>query len=748
MATVTRTGVKYIKVSKTDALGNNYDNSWRLNDSIKLNYSDIGVKEYIVNTITEYSNYWLLGLDYVDVTSSLQGAKDYKVQATKKITSQTFNAGQSSSVTGYTEVVNTQGFFNPTNGLYGQGNTINIPLTVTASFFCDTTSGNKAYPFIRLIFTNEAGVSLGESPVLEYVYTGGATEPNLKVTLTGSFVPQYSNGIYYKIEVGNSASAVHKVDVTGGNTEFNLLITQSVAPASNTLTILNPFFTSPFEGTDCDVTYGWIQSYPYSQYYMDVDYSDSATIPINQQALISGTATPALVNDYYYQTRRHTYPRYVGSRVIGQVINEYTDGDISYGKDPVINVGQAYFSYFNYIYGVSPEINGVIAADIKYTIDQLGNIYSPGIDSELVNTLKQNYPEGSKASVKLIGETNQAMSTYLNREFTVYRAGAKVKPIIYSQTSSLGFTGSIRFNPTAGSPKSYKLAAGQIGTYTVNANTSQFPYIFGDEAVDDSTYYNNATGVYEFGASPLNQIKFDATVEVTNTSTISNSTVQLLILKNDTIPLANILYTLLPGESNKSLTAAGGYASFLKDDTVKVKLSNLSNNNVTSTNGYFQANQLGFSGSASTTTPFFSSGSSPSSSVLTCSLDLFRKAGYPQADITSSGFNPIVDNFTFQIGDQLRFENDETKVHTIASIGNPTTSYGPTLTITPPLISGSNIDFFLLRRFDNSTNTVLLVGGKPSGGTSTGTLTPKYLSEALQKGTSAIIADLSSKNLI
>ncbi len=737
MATVTKTGVKYIKVSKTDALGNNYDNSWRLNDNIKLNYSDIGVKEYVVNIITEYSNYWLLGLDYVDITSSLQGAKNYQISASLASATQTIPAAGVTTTVLFTPSINPLGYFQTDNSSFQTNDiTPNIQLQLSGSVRLANAEPSATINFDLEIHKN-GDIIKSDSYTLNPL-----TIANYSIsTLINPTVSDF-----YQIKVQNNNASKVLTVIQDSNTYFR--VTQSIAPASNTLTILNPFFTSPFEGTDCDVTYGWIQSYPYSQYYMDIDYSDSATIPINQQALISGTATPAPVKDYYYQTRRHTYPRYVGSKVTAQVINEYTDGDISYGKEPIINVGQAYFSYFNYIYGVSPEINGVIATDIKYTIDQLGNIYSPGIDSELVNTLKQNYPEGSKASVELIGETNQAMSTYLNKEFTVYRAGAKVKPIIYSQTSSLGFTGSIRFNPTAGSPKSYNLAAGQTGTVTLTGNTEQFPYVFSDVAVNDSTYYNSGSGVYSFSASPLNQIKFDASVEVTNTSTTSNSTVQLLILKNDTIPLANTLYTLLPGESNKPLTAAGGYASFLNGDNVKVQLNNLSNNTITSTNGYFQANQLGFSGSAATTSPFFLSGSSPSSSVLTCSLDLFRKVGYPQADITSSGFNPIVDNFTFQVGDQLRFENDETKVHTIASIGNPTTSYGPTLTITPPLISGSNIDFFLLRRFDNSTNTVLLVGGKPSGGTSGGTLTPKYLSEALLKGTSTIIADLSSKNLI
>jgi hypothetical protein len=738
MATVTRTGVKYIKVSKTDALGNNYDNSWRLNQSITLNYSDIGPTKYNVTTVTEYSNYWLLGLDYVNTTSSILGAKNYKLSASLITDPVIITGGELLKPVQFQTIIDSAGYFQD-DTTYVFGVTPNIPIQITASFQVKNETPASTTPVTASVVINDSvefkqSESLAFNGVASFIF-------NLPAK-------QYNAGtqIYFQIENNGSQPVVLRKTVGAGKDTF-LTVTQSTAPASDTLTILNPFFTSPFEGTDCDVTYGWVQSYPYSQYYMDVDYSDSATIPINQQALISGTATPAPVKDYYYQTRRHTYPRYVGSKVTAQVINEYTDGDISYGKEPIINVGQAYFSYFNYIYGVSPEINGVIAADIKYTIDQLGNIYSPGVDSELVNTLKQNYPEGSKASVELIGETNQAMSTYLNREFTVYRAGAKVKPIIYSQTSSLGFTGSITFNPSTTSPKSYRMWADQTTLNIINGNSSLNPIIFNNEVYDDATYYEPSTGLYSFAATPLARINVGADIYVENNSTIDTQ-VQLIIYKNNTAILPSQI-TSFPAQTADTISVSSQTGiEFVNGDIVKVGLINYGTIAITASQGTFYTQQIGLSGSATAIAPFFLSGSSGTTNVLTCSLDLYKKLGNPQADITSSGFNPIVDDFTFRVGDQLRFQNDESKTHTITAIGNPTTLYGPTLTITPSLISGSNIDFFLLRRFDDSTNTVLLVGGKPSGGTSAGTLTPKYLSEALQKGTSTIIADLSSKNLI
>jgi len=745
-----RRGVKFLKINKTDALGNDKTATLSQLKNIRIRYSDIGVVQYDVFNKTEYPTYFLFQVDYKDTVSSIdRGIYDYRLIAS----SSTLNGLATSvlddivQITNYDSTPIANSRFLDNEGTYtitDSEHFPNVTIIYTASVsYGDSGAGYPLNPTLRF--------STGDSSPGLVITSSSPGEVNSDGTITfsGTFTDPFPSNKNYFLEVfATSSNSAKPVSFTNAR----LFVTQSIGPTGNSplLIVPSPDTALKFEGTDCDVTYGLIDRYPTSQYFMDIDYSTGLTIPTNQIALVSGTATPASVKDYYYYLQAQARPRYQGSRLIGQQLNTYTAGDISYGKEPVINLGQAYFSYFNYIYGVSPEVNGVIAADIKYVIDQAGDIYAPGLDSEAVRTLRQNYPEGSIASVKLIGETSQAMSTYLNKEFTVYRAGAKVKPILYSQTGSLGYTSSIVFNPTAGAPKSYKMTAGQAdgAVYTIAANSQQFPYVFSQETVDEASYYDNSTGVYTFTLAPLVQVQFQAGVSVTNTST-TNSTVQLLIVKNNTIPLANVLKTLLPEEKDASVTATGGYASFAAGDTVSVKLINLSTTNtITSKDGLFQTFQNGLAGSAATSAPFFLSGSSPTSSILTCSLDLFKKLGYPQADITSSGFNPIVDNFTFKVGDQLRFQNDETRAHTITAIGNPSTLYGPTLTITPPLVSGSNIDFFLLRRFEDSTNTVLLLGGKPGGGTSGGTLTPKYVSDALQKGTSTILANLSSKNLI
>ena len=90
--------------------------------------------------------------------------------------------------------------------------------------------------------------------------------------------------------------------------------------------------------------------------YLDIDYSSGQFIPVNQQAILSGSATKAITQDYNWNVRRSTLPRYDGSKLTGAQINEYNIGDISYGKEPVIESYTDIFAYFEWIGNASPEI--------------------------------------------------------------------------------------------------------------------------------------------------------------------------------------------------------------------------------------------------------------------------------------------------------------------------------------------------------------------------------------------------------
>ena len=51
-----------------------------------------------------------------------------------------------------------------------------------------------------------------------------------------------------------------------------------------------------------------------STFYKQVDYSTAQTVPVNFEAIISGTAYPAAIQDSNYTSNWYTIPRYIGSK--------------------------------------------------------------------------------------------------------------------------------------------------------------------------------------------------------------------------------------------------------------------------------------------------------------------------------------------------------------------------------------------------------------------------------------------------
>jgi hypothetical protein len=98
-------------------------------------------------------------------------------------------------------------------------------------------------------------------------------------------------------------------------------------------------------------------------------------IPTNQQAILSGSAVPADVQQYNWYLKRSTLPRYEGSRLFAQNYNTWSLGDESYGKDPVINYNGNVAFDVTFVGGTYPEMIlgtalNIIRANIFTSISQ------------------------------------------------------------------------------------------------------------------------------------------------------------------------------------------------------------------------------------------------------------------------------------------------------------------------------------------------------------------------------------------
>ena len=192
--------------------------------------------------------------------------------------------------------------------------------------------------------------------------------------------------------------------------------------------------------------------------YQDIDYSSNVTTPVNFNALISGSATKANIPDSNYSTKRITKPRYDGSRSTSLGFN-LTSSIGSLGQLPNVEQDRAYFAYFNYTGGTSPEwgndIKDRTGLSLRYYIDSEGNVIEPSNDSKDINLsiVRQTFTEGETAVLTFddeSGTTSDSKNT--EGEQIIFKSGRRIVPIIYSQTSSVseenpggGATGSIQF---------------------------------------------------------------------------------------------------------------------------------------------------------------------------------------------------------------------------------------------------------------------------------------------------------------
>lgn len=453
-------GVKYIKIARYDAYGNDNYQSLRQLDSVRIKTNDRGVINYPVLNITEYpssslnSPYFLYEIATTNITSSTNNQiLNYRVSASSDgpipdsfgILLPATEIG--TKVTNYTENIDNLGYFDPTNGNYILGGTPNIPLIFTASCTFNYSGAPSENGTVYFNFI-QGNSYLGRIKITSGSGLSGA------LIMSGSFTP-IENQIY-SLYVGTSGD---NMDFT--NIDFKITQSQSPVAGIGAQTILEPYITTPFVNSDYDILMNNAIANRPNSFYMDVDFADSQVLPINQQAILSSSATPAVIQDSNYSSAGWVNSRYIGKELTSQKLNVWTEGDIS-GDEKLPNVSnpKTYFVQFNWLAGTSPEWgdtnDGKTNVSIKYIIDENGNEVAPINDEGGINlgNIQQTFKE-NKATVVLSNPDAFGVNlNSLNTTVPVFKAGQKIKPVIYTQTASYdnngnvigyGYTGSITF---------------------------------------------------------------------------------------------------------------------------------------------------------------------------------------------------------------------------------------------------------------------------------------------------------------
>ena len=426
--TTITSGIKYIKISKTDLAGANRDNNLNSLQKLRLKYNDIGVVEYDIINISEFSDHYL----YSVYASNDVSATD------NEILNYAFFAGPP--------------FISPLNNVSPYGDVIinwspggiSNPLGYFKRYAQGSPFGGGAYT---------VGKSANANFVISVSYTVGSLNPGdfaflllvssirgilNSVTISQSnptgtfnyFLPNLYSDEIIRVELSPSAGG------SGVLTNMNFNITpfigaQSVSP---TLTVLEPIIPPNFYNSSCNATINNATENRFSLDYQKVDYPYASITAQNTQAIINGSAIRAQVQDSNYTSLRHANPRYNGSRLIGAQLNEYTPGDLSYGKTAVIEQNQKYFGYFDWVGAFEPELKGATAAHVIYLIDEQGNAIPTreDFDKGRYYDLVYNFEKDKEALISLkVPEEVPSLKTMNGLKRVLY-SGADITPIVHT----------------------------------------------------------------------------------------------------------------------------------------------------------------------------------------------------------------------------------------------------------------------------------------------------------------------------
>ena len=205
-----------------------------------------------------------------------------------------------------------------------------------------------------------------------------------------------------------------------------------------------------------------------NSHIMDVSFNNvtGSILPVNFFQILNNTAIKASIPDSNYTSIRSIKSRYLGTKTTSMDYNIWSIRDEdTFGKNPVIELKDAYFGYFKSIKDLYPLVNDKISLDLTYLLDQQSNAIPPSLEGTGIDILTKTFPTDNPISIGFISSSTYAQE--LDDSYPIYKLTVKPTPILYTQTSSAGYASEI---PLTGS--------GRISMYDNSDADSFIDYSF------------------------------------------------------------------------------------------------------------------------------------------------------------------------------------------------------------------------------------------------------------------------------
>ena len=672
------------------------------------------------------------------------------------------------------------------NGKLYFGNTPNISLTVSASFYI-TATGGSGIPY---------GVYLTNQENNNRVAVGSWFD---NTTSTASFdtLLYPLKGETYFIEVDQPAG----VTVTLNRAEFLVTQSQGLVAAQCVNVFLEPYITLPnYYNSNFNPTMNSIMDNRLNTIYQDVDYSSGINLPVNFPQLISGSAIKFPIPDSHYTQKSSVIPRYEGAKSTSQFLNKWTKGDKgTYGNTPTVESLKSLLVYSDWIGGYPPEHMNASGIHVQYIIDQNGTIKIPNTSENTLEDMQHAFQTGEL--VKLNSNTVSAGESIPTR--TIIRGGSRIIPILYTQSgsapaaqwvSTFALEDTI---PTSGSATSdYQVISsvdpgvGSFSLERIRISPTNNPSLIGTTTTHSPT--GNTYSFYQVDAGIITEniilnFQFSLTLAFLPGFNSSNPSSAIgtigIILKKGAATMQVLTYNLTEGNLTAgSRTVSGMMFVNPGDINTNDQLSIEYAVNAPSipgfgaitgavSNGYLNITQTPIPTSNITVgnnavwgypdKTLYPDTITSSAAVTNTLGSLYGDPNVKQTNIANSGFNSIDTPWSIEIGDEFRFEGVESNTFMVKKIYGPNDGSGSRFTPTGSIevqfnrdlpisssVSSFNLDHFLIRRYIDDASQIIIEGFKPINSVGPYISKPEYTTPLLNKGIDDYITNLTNKGLI
>lgn len=665
-------------------------------------------------------------------------------------------AGNTGQITGFIETTSNpywnafnDQFDSPINDFYK----INYTASIQARYTSSSPGAGNAVMNFSLVGNNG---TIGSTTQTLAMGTSWST-----YSFSGSFAP-YGTGDALTMEIAETG-LTRDFQYRNVYWEFDNIFTAHI---EGNLAVLEPYSSENFNNSDYNALLNNSEEDRINDFFMDVDYSTNARIPVNYQAIMSGSAERARVQYSNYTTTGWTNARYTGCENTSPDWNLSGSGTYT----PAVSSLGNYFAYFDQVGGSNYELFNKANFRIRYLIDPSGSIFAADISSSYYPNLLDSFNENNPVNV--VFRTTDGNVDNLSGLKPVIKSGALARAIIFSQTGSNGSATqpSMSFNGGLnGSVPDYR-ANVNISPITSSIDPSSFQILNFSSIVGGSTntgsaalvdltsdYLEVTASTSETFISPRANLSFRYFDEIRG----RGGQVSLEIQKSTDLGSSWNQYQIVqqPIQSSaqfQNIAILGTLEPPVEDTRYRfrfaVSASYGTEIDINSGSAYFFQNVSPIS-TASLASNYWTVDST-NRAIITGSQFTSTIYGLTQDTISGSGYDDPYLPFTVQVGDEIRFQASENQVYQVINVNEPGNNSLDKLILTldKPISTGTtqgNLNNFLLRRF-NPNASYVIVDAKKDGSTGGGTgfLIPKYPQNEIKTNFDAIIKILTEKGIL